>query len=195
VSFGLRDVGQQWIDYADKGRGVALGLAPAFFSPAPFDDPKNPRPDEIVFYGKVSYGDAEGRARHTKVVDAALASIEQVQRRKWLRSGEDAMWFYRNLAASMYTEIIWNCVTTKDSKWSHQDEVRILARNFLKEPMLPIVNGEIRPRVELLQPRLKQNIVEVMIGPKADEGAVERVRSGLASRGLEKVPVVRAKSQ
>jgi len=195
VSFGRRDVGQQWTNYADQGRGVALGLAPEFFRPAPFDDPKNPRPDEIIFYSKVSYGDADGRARHTKVVDSGLAFIEQVQRRKWLRSGEDAMWFCRHLAASMYTEIIWNCVTTKDAKWSHQNETRILARNFLKEPKLPIVNGEIRPRVELAQPRLKQSIVEVMVGPKADDGAVERVRSGLASRGLEKVPVARAKAQ
>jgi hypothetical protein len=26
VSFGLRDDGQQWMDYADQGRGVAFGL-------------------------------------------------------------------------------------------------------------------------------------------------------------------------
>ena len=33
VSFGLRDVDQQWMDYADQGRGVSLGLAPEFFGP------------------------------------------------------------------------------------------------------------------------------------------------------------------
>jgi hypothetical protein len=83
----------------------------------------------------------------------------------------------------------------EDAKWSHQNEMRILARNFLKEPKLPIGNGEIRPRVELAQPRLEQSIVEVMVGPEADKGAVECVRSGLASRGLEKVTVARAKAQ
>ncbi|MGJ5044152.1 hypothetical protein [Bradyrhizobium sp. HKCCYLRH1062] len=72
--------------------------------------------------------------------------------------------------------------------------MRILARNFLKHPKLPIINPE-RPRVELAQPRLKQSIVEVMVGPNADEGAVERVRAGLASRGFKTVPVVRAKTQ
>jgi hypothetical protein len=71
--------------------------------------------------------------------------------------------------------------------------MRLLARNFLKAPKLPIVNAEVRPRVELAQPRLKQSIVEVMIGPKADEGAVERVAGGLGARGLEKVSVTRAK--
>ncbi|MET4359119.1 hypothetical protein ABIC08_009096 [Bradyrhizobium sp. RT9b] len=195
VSFGLRDVAQQWADYADKGCGIAFGLAPEFFRPAAFDDPENPRPDEIIFYGKIAYGPVNGRARHTKVVDAALALIEQTQRRKRLSSGKEAMLFCRHLAASMYTEIIWNCVTTKDAKWCHQNEMRILARNFLKDPKLPIVNEEIRPRVEIGQPRLKQSIVEVMIGPKADEGAVERVRSGLASRGLEKILVSRSSDQ
>jgi hypothetical protein len=29
VSFGLRDVGQQWTDYADQGRGVALSRTPS----------------------------------------------------------------------------------------------------------------------------------------------------------------------
>jgi hypothetical protein len=194
VSFELRDVGQQWTDYADKGQGVALGLAPEFFTPVPPEDPENPKPEEIIFYGKVSYGPADGRARHQKVVDAALALIEQVQRRKWLSSGEKAMWFCRHLAASMHTEIIWNCVTTKDTKWSHQNEMRLLARNFLKAPNLTIVNAETKPRLELAQPRLKQSIVEVIVGPKADEGAKQRVRDGLASRGLAKVPVTRAKA-
>jgi len=152
VSFGLRDLAQQWTDYADKGRGVAFGLAPEFFRPVPFDDPEHPRPDEIIFNGKVAYGHVNGRTRHTKVVDAALALIEQTQRRKRLSSGKEAMLFCRHLAASMYTEIIWNCVTTKDSNWSHQNEMRILVRNFLKDPTLPIVNAEIRPRVEISNP-------------------------------------------
>jgi hypothetical protein len=195
VSFGLRDVSQQWTDYADQGRGVALGLAQEFFRPAPFEDPENPRPEEVIFYGKVSYGPVDARAQHEKVVNGALALIEQVQRRKWLRSGEEAMWFCRHLAASMYTEIIWNCVITKDTEWCQQNEMRLLARNFLNDPKLPIVNAEVRPRVELLQPRLKQSAIEVMVGPKADTGAVQRVRDGLATRGLGKVPVIQAKLQ
>ena len=69
--------------------------------PAPFEDLGNPKPEELIFYGKVSYGLEDGRARHQKVVDAALALIEQVRRRKWLRSGEEAIVFCRHLAAAM----------------------------------------------------------------------------------------------
>jgi hypothetical protein len=49
-----------------------------------------------------------------------LAVIEQVQRQKWLRSPEEAALFCHRLQATMYTKILWNCVATKDSKWSHQ---------------------------------------------------------------------------
>jgi len=194
VSFGLRDVEKQWIKYADQGRGVALGLAPEFFRPAPFQDPNNPKPEEIIFYGKVSYGLKDGRARHDKVVDGASAVIEDVQRRRWLHSSDEAATFCHHLRATTYTEILWNCVTTKDSSWSYQNEMRILARNFLKNPQLPIVNPQ-RSRVELIQPRLKKSIAEVMVGPKADAGAIKRVRDGLAARGLRHLPVTQGKAE
>jgi hypothetical protein len=192
VSFGLRDVEKQWTKYADQGRGVALGLAPEFFAPVPFQDPNDPKPEEIIFYGKAFYGPKDGRARHQKVVDGALAVIEQVKRRKWLSSSEEAALFCHHLRATIYTEILWNCATTKDADWSYQNEMRILARNVLKKPVLPIVNAEARPRVELVQPRLKQSIVEIMVGPNADGATLQRVRDGLAARGLGKLPVTRA---
>jgi len=93
----------------------------------------------------------------------------------------------------MYTELLWNCVTTKDSKWSHQHEMRLLVMNSLKRPRIPIVNAEVRPRVEIVQSRLKQCIVEVMVGPKAETGALERVRNNLAARRIPGAPVTKAK--
>lgn len=66
VSFGLRDVGQQWMDYADQGRGVALGLVPEFFTPVPFEDPEDPKPEEIIFMARCTTDrrtDARGMRR------------------------------------------------------------------------------------------------------------------------------------
>jgi hypothetical protein len=63
---------------------------------------------------------------------------------------------------------------------------------FSRRPQLPIVNPQ-RPRVELIQPRLKKSIVEVMVGPKADTGALKRVGDGLAARGLRHVAVTLSK--
>jgi hypothetical protein len=191
VSFGLRDDLQQWNDYGNHGRGVALALAPQFFRPAPFEDPDQPKPEEELFYGKVSYGHADARARHSTVIEAAFALIEGVQAAGWLRTKDEAATLCQHLGASMYSEILWNCVTTKDSNWSHQNEMRVLARNFLKKPRLPIVNPE-KPRVEIVQPLLRSSIVEVMIGPKADPGALTRVRKFLISHALPRVPVTRS---
>jgi hypothetical protein len=192
VSFGLRDDPQQWNSYGDRGRGVALGLAPEFFRPASFEDPSHPKPEEEIFYGKVAYGVMDARARHSKVLDAAFAFIKQVHAAGWLRTKEEAGKLCHHLAASMYVELLWNCVTTKDSNWSHQNEMRLLARNFLKTPRLPIVNPDKRPRLEIIQPLLQTSIVEVMIGPQSDPTAFTRMREFLDSRDLSNVPVTRA---
>jgi hypothetical protein len=189
VSFGQRDDTKQWTRYADGGRGVALGLAAEFFDAGPVEDPENPKPEEMIRCGKVNYRAEHGRGRHQKVIDGALSVVEQVQRRKWLRSSEEAATFCHYLAANMYTEVLWNCVTTKNSSWSHQRETRLLVLNSVKRPKIPIVNAEARPRVEITQPRLKQSVVEVMVGPEADAATVERVGDGLAARGLGHIPL------
>jgi hypothetical protein len=194
ISFGLRDDPEQWNCYGDRGRGVTLGLAPEFFRPAPFEDPNHPKPEEQIFYGKVAYGAMAARARHSKVLEAAFTLIKQVHAAGWLRTKEEAGKLCHHLAASMYVETLWNCVTTKDSNWSHQNEMRLLARNFLKKPRLPIVNADKRPRLEIIQSLLRSSIVEVMIGPNSNPGALTRVRQFLNSRGLPGVPVTRAAS-
>jgi hypothetical protein len=181
VSFGVRDDAKQWEKYADEGRGVTLGLAPAFFKPLPTEDPK---PKEYVFLGKVAYGDAQARARHSQVIDDAIDTIQRTQKAGVIKDGQDARSFFRHIAAEMTVETLWNSVTTKDSSWSHQNETRLLALNNLKDPHLEIHNADKRPRVEISQPLLKENITEVMIGPNADAGAEKRVRTFLDRHDL-----------
>jgi hypothetical protein len=192
ISFGLRDVSQQWKKYGDGERGVAFGLAPVFFVPQPFKDPQNPEPDEVIFFGKVVYGDANARATHKIVIDAALALIDKATKSGWLRTGKDTEAFCRTLATAMYTEVLWNAITTKEDKWSDQSEIRLLARNFFPNPGLPIKGPEEKPRVEITQPLLRSSMVEVMVGPKAHADAAERVQAMLATHGMQNVAVTRA---
>jgi hypothetical protein len=193
VSFGVRDDPNQWERYGDHGRGVALGLAPEFFSSIPFEHLNSSKPEERIFCGKVAYGDADARARHSKVLEAAFALIQQVQSAGWLRTGLEQGIFCHHLAATMYPEILWNCVTTKDGGWSDQNERRLLARNFLKTPELPVVMQP-KPHVEFPQPLLRGSIVEVMVGPESDAEASTRMREFLDSHGLTGVPVTKAAS-
>jgi hypothetical protein len=192
ISFGTRDDPKQWARYGDSGRGVALGLAPVFFRPAPFEDPHNPKPEEHIYVGKVIYGEQKARARHSIVIDAAIDTIKQTHAAGAIRNGQDARVFFLHMAAEMQVEILWNCVTTKDSSWSHQNETRLLALNNLKSPHLTIHNKDKRPRLEISQPLLKKSIVEVMVGPKADGAADGRARRFLSAHGLSHVPVTRA---
>jgi hypothetical protein len=184
ISFGMKDDGQQWACYADGGRGVALGLVPTFFHPLPIE--------ESIFCGKVVYGDQQARARHSRAIEAAIEVIKCAGLAGSLRTGEDLAAFFYRMANEMMVEILWNCVTTKDSKWSHQHETRLLAFNNLQRQRLAIHSAPKR-RVEIPQPLLKKSIVEVMVGPSADDAAEERVRKFLKAHSLSHVPVTRAR--
>jgi hypothetical protein len=185
ASFGQKDDAQQWADYADGGAGVALGLAPGFFA---LSNPENPKPEEIIFLGKVTYGEASAKVRHAGVIDSAIWSVKEAYRTGLLLREEDEQEFLRHMTAEMYVEILWNSVTSKADKWSHQCETRLLAVNDLRNPKLEI-HCPPHPRVELPQPLLKKNIVEVMLGPKADDAAKARVQTFLDENQLSHVPV------
>jgi hypothetical protein len=186
VSFGQRDDPEQWAEYAADGSGVALGLTPRFFGLA---ETKDFKPEEKIFLGKVTYGEAEAKLRHTRVIESAISVVKQAYKEGVLLMAADEDEFLRHVAVEMYVEILWNSVMTKASKWSHQNETRLLAANDRKDPKLEIRNAEVQPRVELPQPLLRDNISEVMIGPNADEGMAARVRTFLDENGLAKVPI------
>jgi hypothetical protein len=121
-----------------------------------------------------------------------VQTIKQAHKQGLLLKAEDEEAFLHLMAAYMYVEILWNSVTTKSDKWSHQIETRLLAVNDLKDPHIEIKNAPARPRVEISQPLLKANITEVMMGPKADDDAKAKVRKILDDNGLAGVPVTAA---
>jgi hypothetical protein len=129
------------------------------------------------------------KVRHAGVVDSAVSAVKQAHRLGVLSKPDDEEAFLHLMAAYMYGEVLWNSVTTKADRWSHQAETRLLAFNDLKNPQIEIKNGDKRPRVELPQPLLKSNITEVMMGPAAGEDAKEKVRAFLDGNGLPSVPL------
>lgn len=191
VSFGVRDDRKQWETYADNGRGVALGLSPPFFKPLAVE---NVKPEEHIYLGKVIYGEPEARKRHSFVINDALDTIKQAINRGLIKNGLDAQTFFRHIAAEMTVETLWNSVTTKDESWSHQQETRLLALNNLKQPHVKIYNKDKRPRLELPQPLLKENITEVMVGPQAQRDAEIRIRNFLDKHSLGHVQIAHAQT-
>ena len=133
--------------------------------------------------------DSNAKVRHAGVIDSALSIVKQACRAGVLLKAEDEDEFMRHIAAEMYVELLWNFATSKASKWSHQRETRLLAVNDRRNPKIEIHNAEQRPRVELPQPLLKRNIVEVMLGPKANDAAGSRVRTFLDENHLQDMPI------
>lgn len=160
ASFGQKDDARQWADYADGGKGVALGPAPKFFSLAKKEDFK---PEEEIFLGKVEYGEPTAKMRHAAIVDSAAETIKQAHKQGLLLKPEDEEAFLHLMAAYMYVEILWNSVTTKSDKWSHQIETRLLAVNDLNNPRIEIKNAQARPRVEIPQPLLKRRFNSIAL--------------------------------
>ena len=189
ASFGQKDDARQWNDYAGGGTGVAIGLAPKFFG---FVKKEDYEPWEKTFLGKVEYGEPAAKIRHAAIVDSAVQTIKQAHKQGLLLKAEDEEAFLHLMAAYMFVEILWNSVTTKSDKWSHQIETRLLAVNDLKNPHLEIKNAPARPRVEIPQPLLKANVTEIMMGPKADDDAKAKVRKILDDNGLPDVQVTAA---
>ncbi len=189
ASFGQKDDPRQWTDYADNGKGVALGLAPKLFSITKSGDFK---PEEKIFLGKVEYGEPSAKIRHAAVVDSAVQTVKQAYKQGLLLKAEDEEAFLHLMAAEICVEILWNSVTTKADKWSHQAETRLLVVNDLKNPSIEIKNASKRPRVEIPQPLLKANITEIMMGPKASDDTRAKVRQFLDDNGLASVPVASA---
>lgn len=192
VSFGTNDDLKQWLRYGDSGKGLALGLAPQFFLPQQI---VNPKPEDHVYVGKVIYGDKAASARHATVINSAIDLVGHVRDAGLIREWPDARAFFRRIASEMYVEILWNCVTTKDDSWSHQEETRLLALNHLRKPYLEIHNAPQRPRVEIRQPLLRSNLEEVMLGPLSDASAQDRIKAFLNEQGLSKTRVTRSSAR
>jgi hypothetical protein len=102
ASFGQKDDPRQWTDYADNGKGVALGLAPKFFSIVKSGDFK---PEEKIFLGKVEYGEPSAKIRHAAVVDSAVETVKHAYKQGLLLKAQDEEAFLHLMATEMYVEI------------------------------------------------------------------------------------------
>ncbi len=183
---------QQWREYGDAGRGFAIGFAPKLF--APTQDFLNEQANENLYVNRVLYGDTHTTARHRCVVSEAARIASRVA---WanrsmpdtVKPGDYFSVMSREVIAS---QLIWNCLTAKHENFSNEREVRYIIMDIISkfEPHRKHFNG--RAYVETpLHLKTAGNVLEILVGSRAPDGAEAMVKTFLKSNGYPEATPVR----
>jgi hypothetical protein len=181
-----RDELHQWKNYAAKGEGFAIGIAPRLFGIEP--DRPDRKPDEMAFVSPVCYGEPAARAQHRAAIESAARIAAETAEHKAaaMRDINRGMPFFRELANSLVaTELILNCLTVKGPSWEPEQETRlfILGQRANLAPYRLTRNrgAEIVPYIKHRLPlREPGSITEILIGPAAPADAEDFACSLLA---------------
>ncbi|MDA9433691.1 DUF2971 domain-containing protein [Bradyrhizobium sp. CCBAU 51627] len=189
-----RDDAGQWRLYGKNGQGFAIGVAPLLLQPD--TDVLSSQANENLHIGRVIYGDRETNARHRQVIRKAAAITSQVARRnrQWFDLVRPVPYLAAMAREVLASQLIWNCLTAKESKFANEREVRgivmgVRDRFDLHRKMLGT-----RAYIEVpLLLRTPGGIAEIFVGPEAPADAEGKVRALLKAEGYtDSIPVIRS---
>lgn len=185
---------QQWREYGDAGRGFAIGFAPMLFEPT--QNSLNEQANENLYVSRVLYGDEHTTARHQSVVSEAARIASRVAWASGLmpntfNSNDLFLALAREVIAS---QLIWNCLTAKHENFSNELEVRCIIMDIISkfEPHRKYFCS--KAYVETTLPlKTAGSIMEILVGPRAPDGAEAMVKMFLkANHYPEATPVRRS---
>jgi hypothetical protein len=179
-----RDHGPQWKAYGRGGTGYAIGLSPALFQPD--KDDVYEEANRNLHIGRVVYGDEPTAARHRLAVARAAEITSRIgcANKDLVRSEGIARYLAVMAHELLASQLIWNCLTAKESRFEDEREVRgiILNAKAKFDPWRRTHAG--RTYVEHDLPlKTPGSIVEILVGPNADSDAEARVTALLSAEG------------
>jgi hypothetical protein len=189
-----RDHRQQWRNYGQKGRGFAIGFAPALFQATQSN--LNERANENNFVGRVLYGNFATEHRHRRVIERAAKIASRVARTNLslTRAGIPPSYSVTMAHEVIASQLIWNCLTAKRNKYSDEQEVRYIIMGVCEkfDGLRKVYNG--KSYIELpLKFKDQCGIMEVLVGPDAPAGSKEMIREFLKAQGYpDGIPVRRS---
>ena len=189
-----RDHNRQWREYGDAGRGFAIGLSPALFQPT--QTTLNEQANENVHIGRVIYGDRSTAARHRLVIERAAEITSRVANanRTLVKQVKPSVYLVTMAREVIASQLVWNCLTAKDSSYADEQEVRCIIMNVCKnfDAHRQTHNG--RFYVETPMPlKTAGHITEILVGPLAPANTEEMVTEFLRAQGfMETVPIGRS---
>jgi hypothetical protein len=189
-----RDHPRQWRDYGKDGYGYTIGFAPSLFQPDRNDLDKDPTKNLHV--GRVIYGHAATADRHRLVIAQAAeitsrigaANIEAV------RAVGPAHYLVSIARELLASQLVWNCLTAKEERFSGEKEVRGIIMNVRANFDAYRRAQGTRNYVEHELPlKAKGAIAEILIGPRAPADAEAKVAALLHDNGYpDDIPLVRS---
>jgi Protein of unknown function (DUF2971) len=189
-----RDHGPQWQAYSHGGTGYAIGLSPALFQPD--KDDLYEETNKNLHIGRVVYGDEATARRHELSVRSAADITSQIGSTHHQLVRDTGIATYLRVMAHelLASQMIWNCLTAKETQFEDEREVRGIVMNVRAkfDPWRRTHAG--RDYVEHVLP-LKEpgSITEILVGPDAPVDAEARVRALLKAESYpDAIPVRRA---
>jgi hypothetical protein len=189
-----RDHANQWREYGDAGRGFAIAFTPLLFQPT--QSSLNDQANENVHIGRVIYGEGPTADRHHMVIKRAaeITSRFAWENQSLVRQVKPSVYLVTMAREVIASQLIWNCLTAKDSKFADENEVRCIIMNIRKnfDPHRMSYNN--RLYVETPMPlRAAGQITEIIIGPRAPNGAEAMVVEFLKAQGYPtSIPINRS---
>jgi hypothetical protein len=189
-----RDDPGQWREYGRNGQGFAIGVAPVLLQPD--KDTLSAQANENLHIGRVIYGDRETNARHRIVIRKAAAITSQGARgnRKWIDLVRPVTYLAAMAREVLASQLIWNCLTAKESKFSNEREVRGIVMGVREQFDAHRKLLGTRSYIEVPLPlRTPGGIAEIIVGPDAPADAEGKVRTLLKAEGYaDAIPVIRS---
>lgn len=187
-----RDSLGQWREYADRGRGYAIGFHPEVF--ALQDDASKFPPNERTFVATVVYDEIRLRARMAGVAEDGCLAFQAALGTSGLQLDDDRL--TSSFAADLAINFLWLCLATKHPAYANEAEVRML---LVGASVRPFVKARFRgnviiPYIESPLPISPEadRIVEIVAGPATHPDAERTVGMLLSSLQLPALPVRRS---
>jgi Protein of unknown function (DUF2971) len=189
-----RDHGTQWKLYGDGGKGFAIGLAASLFQPD--IDTLFPEANRNLHIGRLIYGDDATRQRHRKVIARAakITSLIGNANVKLVRFAGPARYLVTIAREVLAQQLVWNCLTAKETKFADEREVRGIIMNIKTnfDPYRKTFDKRnyVEHKLDLKAPGA---IAEILVGPLAPVAADDLVREFLHDQGYPVgIPVTRS---
>lgn len=178
----------QWRLYADDGRGVALAFEPKLFKVITDPETLSKIPiSEQYLVSQINYNHDKCCNQIREAIGRALDVLEKCT---YFLSDSERSLFMDQLATNLAMAIFLYATTSKDPAYAHEKETRAFLISNL-DTLSSCIDTRVRgstlvPYIPVPMPvrSLDAAISKIIVGPAADELAVDAVRAFLRSQGL-----------